>query len=151
MKTIKNVKSKNRPVDIDDYSSPTTIFVHKNIREVVEMDPVFKTETTVFIYDEEQYQLHEWSKLVTDSIKEEGAVIQERVDITQLALTEILDIVGTFAIPSVINNISHNLLSNDFSAIVKMYGNMISRGLITIDNVNDNFKQDVIEYLNSKE
>ncbi len=71
MKTIINVKSQTKPIEIDDYTSGTTVFVRSNIKESTEIDPVFKTENTVYTYDETQYTYPEWNKLITDQLKQE--------------------------------------------------------------------------------
>lgn len=60
---LTGIKSQTRPIDIDDTSSETTVYVRYNIREEVEIDPVFNTEKPVYIYDETQYTLAEWYKL----------------------------------------------------------------------------------------
>lgn len=163
MKTIKGVKSQSKPIEIDDYSSPTTVFVRVNIQELDEVDPVFKTTRKVFIYDEIQYTYPEWNKLITDNIRVEGEAIQEQVDITQLAMSEILNMIG--ALMCCIEDPENNTISNimtmnkmvktmnnialdtNFSAIAKMYAGMINRKLITIDSVTDIFKDEVLLYL----
>ena len=163
MKTIKGVKSQSKPIEIDDYSSPTTVFVRVNIQELDEVDPVFKTTRKVFTYDEIQYTYPEWNKLITDNIRVEGEAIQEQVDITQLAMSEILNMIGTLmcCIEDPENNIIPNImtmnkmvktmnniaLDTNFSAIAKMYAGMINRKLITIDDVTDIFKDEVLLYL----
>lgn len=155
MKTIKDVKSQSKPDEIDDYSSQTTVFVRSNIKEVDELDPVFKTTRKIFIYDEIQYSYPEWNKIITDSIKTEGALIQEQVDITQLAMSEIILMIGEFASVAYNNTStiaeSINTLSiNNYSAIAKMYAGMINRKLIKIEDVSDTFKNEVLEYIKTQ-
>ena len=163
MKTIKGVKSQSKPIEIDDYSSPTTVFVRVNIQELDEIDPVFKTTRKVFTYDEIQYTYPEWNKLITDNIRVEGEAIQEQVDITQLAMSEILNMIGTLmcciedpennTIPNImtmnkmVKTMNNITLDTNFSAIAKMYAGMINRKLITIDDVTDIFKDEVLSYL----
>ena len=163
MKTIKGVKSQSKPIEIDDYSSPTTVFVRVNIQELDEVDPVFKTIRKVFTYDEIQYTYPEWNKLITDNIRVEGEAIQEQVDITQLAMSEILNMIGTLMcciedpennpIPNImtmnkmVRTMNNIALDTNFSAIAKMYAGMINRKLITIDSVTDIFKDEVLLYL----
>ena len=163
MKTIKGVKSQSKPIEIDDYSSPTTVFVRVNIQELDEVDPVFKTTRKVFTYDEIQYTYPEWNKLITDNIKVEGEAIQEQVDITQLAMSEILNMIGalmccienpenntipnTMTMNKMVKTMNNIALDTNFSAIAKMYAGMINRKLITIDNVTDIFKDEVLLYL----
>ena len=145
MKTINNVKSQTKPIEIDDYSSKTTVFVRSNIKESVEIDPIFKTETKVYTYDETQYTYPEWNKLITDGIKEQGAMMQEQVDITQLAMSEILAMISPVLEVSTIS--TDVLMRRKYSAIVLMYAGMIERHLITIEKVADPYKQDVSLYL----
>lgn len=163
MKTIKGVKSQSKPIEIDDYSSPTTVFVRVNIQELDEVDPVFKTTRKVFTYDEIQYTYPEWNKLITDNIRVEGEAIQEQVDITQLAMSEILNMIGALmcciedpennTIPNnmtmnkMVRTMNNIALDTNFSAIAKMYAGMINRKLITIDSVTDIFKDEVLLYL----
>lgn len=163
MKTIKGVKSQSKPIEIDDYSSPTTVFVRVNIQELDEVDPVFKTTRKVFTYDEIQYTYPEWNKLITDNIRVEGEAIQEQVDITQLAMSEILNMIGALMcciedpennpIPNImtmnkmVRTMNNIALDTNFSAIAKMYAGMINRKLITIDSVTDIFKDEVLLYL----
>lgn len=163
MKTIKGVKSQSKPIEIDDYSSPTTVFVRVNIQELDEVDPVFKTTRKVFTYDEIQYTYPEWNKLITDNIRVEGEAIQEQVDITQLAMSEILNMIGilmcciedpenntipnTMTMNKMVRTMNNIALDTNFSAIAKMYAGMINRKLITIDSVTDIFKDEVLSYL----
>lgn len=157
MNIIKNVKSQTKPISIDDYTSSTTVFVRQNIKEIEEIDPVFNTKNTVYVYDEYQYTFPEWNKIITDNIKAEGEVIQEQIDITQLAMGEMLDMIGgimafnTLSIneeddePKSFSLLSSNM--RQFSAIVMMYGAMIKRNLITIDKVLDVYREEVLLYL----
>lgn len=160
MKTLKSVKSQTKPIEIDDYTSPTTVFVRTNITEVDDVDPVFKTTRKVFVYDEIQYTFPEWNKIITDNIKVEGEMLQEQVDIIQLAMGEILNMIGTFMCCESESELKNNpstarmiqtfntiSLNNDFSAIARMYGGMINRGLITIEKVSEPFKDEVLLYL----
>ena len=146
MKIVNDVKSQTKPIEIDDYTSPTTVFVRKNIREIEETDPVFKTVRKLFVYDETQYTYPEWNKIITDNITEEGKFIQEQVDVTQLAMTEIIDMIGLVMASSInetddrISNVSKAMNAaiseyTKYSAIAKMYAGMIRRGLITIDRI----------------
>lgn len=155
MTIMENVKSQTRPIEIDDTSSSTTVFVRKNIKKIKEIDPVFKTENTVYVYDEYQYTFQEWNKIITDNIKEEGGNLQCQIDITQLAMSEMMDMIGSmlsFNTLSISENdespkpLSMSFLNN-FSAIAMMYGGMINRGLITLESVIDVYKDEVELYL----
>lgn len=148
MKTLNSVKSQTKPAEIDDYTSSTTVFVRTNIKESVETDPVFKTSKTIYTYDEIQYTYPEWNKILTDGIKEEGLFMQEQIDITQLALSEILELVAPVMEINMVNEYEDKLKTiKRYSAIVMMYAGMIKRNLITIDKVPQAFKKDVLEYL----
>lgn len=94
MKEFKGIKSLSRPAEIDNTSSDTTVYMRYNIREEVEVDPVFQTIRTVFIYDESQYTLAEWYRLC---INEANAKI-ENLEYTVKTLIDILkvDIPTTF-------------------------------------------------------
>lgn len=150
MKIVKDVKSDTMPVEIDDYSSNTTVFVRKNINKNKIIDPIFKTETVSYTYDEIQYTFQEWNKIITDSIKEEGVIIQEQIDITQLALTEIMDLILPVMQVSTLSNNNIDRLSEikKYSGIGLMYAGMVKRKLITIDRVQDIYKDEVLEILN---
>ena len=63
MKEVTGIKSKYRPIEIDDTSSNTTVYVRHNIYKTVDIDPVFGTEEESYIYDETQYSLAEWYKV----------------------------------------------------------------------------------------
>ena len=47
MKLIERIKSTTRPEEIDTHSSETTVFVRSNIKEEVEIDPIFNTKHIV--------------------------------------------------------------------------------------------------------
>lgn len=151
MKIINNVKSETMPEEIDDYSSSTTVFVRKNIHSELYTDPVFKTNKTIYTYDEIQYTFPEWNKIITDSIKEEGNMIQEQIDITQLALTEIMDLIIPVMQVNMLstNNIDRLSTFKKYSGVALMYAGMIKRKLITIDRVQDVYRDEVLEILNN--
>lgn len=79
MKEFKNVKSQSKPVEIDDFSCNTIVFVRSNIKEVIEVDPVFKTEQKVYVYDETQYSYQEWYKLTLETLKTENNNIKMEI------------------------------------------------------------------------
>ena len=60
MKTIKDVVSDIKPIEIDDKSSSTTVYKRYNIREEKIHDPVFGTDKIMYKYDEDQYEITEW-------------------------------------------------------------------------------------------
>lgn len=166
MKVITGVKSQTRPKEIDDSSSDTTVFVRYNITKSVEIDPVFKTESAVYTYDEKQYTFQEWNKIVVGEIKEIGQVLQDQIDTTQLVLVEILNIIYSpmtmdldneedtdFVSSTGMPIIPSDIINTKYSAIAKMYGGLIIRNLITIDDVPSTFIEEVKQYLenNKKE
>lgn len=63
MKLIEGIKSTTRPEEIDTHSSETTVFVRSNIKEEVEIDPIFNTKHIVYTYDETQYTVLEWTSM----------------------------------------------------------------------------------------
>lgn len=63
MKEVTQIKSETKPLEIDDTSSDTTVYCRYNIQEVVENDPVFNTEKTIYVYDETQYTFVEWYRM----------------------------------------------------------------------------------------
>lgn len=92
MKLLLGVKSQSKPVEVDDYSSETTVFVRENIQEIIEIDPVFKTEIAIYTYDEKQYTFPEWNKIVTDNLKQEQVIMQKQIDELQTKLNEVLEV-----------------------------------------------------------
>lgn len=82
MKEIKNVKSQIKPVDMIE--TDTGVFIHTNIREEVEEDPVFKTTETIYVYDETQYTYQEWYAITIKELKEEIEVLKK--DVNELKL-----------------------------------------------------------------
>ena len=64
MKVLYAVKSNVKPVEVDDFSSDTTVFERKNITESKFVDPVFHTEETFYVYDEYQYSVTEWDRII---------------------------------------------------------------------------------------
>lgn len=142
MKLIKDVVSTSRPLDIDDTSSNTTIYVRENIREEIKIDPIFDTETILYIYDEKQFTTEEWYKIVSREFQEKDSNMQEQIDITQISLSEVLMMIsGIFEIMVVDDNSS--TFEKHTSAIIIMYASMIKRGLITIESVPDMFRDRV--------
>ena len=69
MKEFKDVRSQTKPEDVEEKDS--MVFVHDNIREIIEEDPVFKTTEQVYVYDEIQYTYQEWYALTTREMKQE--------------------------------------------------------------------------------
>ena len=84
MNVIKNVMSQTKPEDIEEKDS--MVFVHNNIREIVEEDPVFKTSKKVYVYDEVQYTYQEWYALTIKEMKQEIEELKQ--EIKELKLNE---------------------------------------------------------------
>lgn len=80
MKEIKNVRSESYPVEVDDYSNGTTIFIRTNIKEEIEEDPVFKTSKKVYVYDETQYTHQEWCTMTIKLLKEDIVSLRSEID-----------------------------------------------------------------------
>lgn len=145
MKTITNVKSQTKPLEIDDYTSSTTVFVRSNIKESTETDPVFGTESTVYTYDEVQYTYPEWNKRITDEIKENGDTLQNKFDVVQSVVAELIKIIS----PVTANDIDEE--EDDKSPFIQFYIQMISSKLLTIDQVPEQFKNSVLKLTENKE
>ena len=77
MNVIKNVMSQTKPEDIEEKDS--MVFVHNNIREIVEEDPVFKTSKKVYVYDEVQYTYQEWYALTIKEMKQEIEELKQEI------------------------------------------------------------------------
>lgn len=147
MKTIKGVKSSTKPIEVDDYSSNTTVFVRNNIEEKLEIDPVFYNEVVVYTYDETQYTHAEWNKIKTDSMVSSNQNMQQELDVMQLAIIEILNIIGGL-IPATTS--LDDDPKNHHSAISAMLGMMIIKHLITIEQVPEFLKGEVETYIDDK-
>lgn len=59
MKITENVRSKTYPIEVDT-SNESAVYVRTDIKESVEVDPVFNTESTVYTYTEIEYTWNEW-------------------------------------------------------------------------------------------
>ena len=145
MKTITNVKSQTKPLEIDDYTSSTTVFVRSNIKESTETDPVFGTESTVYTYDEVQYTYPEWNKKITDEIKENGDTLQNKFNVVQSVVAELIKIIS----PTTASDIDEE--EDDKSPFIQFYIQMISSKLLTIDQVPEQFKNSVLKLTENKE
>lgn len=81
MKTTLNIKSKEKPVEIDDFTSESFVYVHSNITESEEIDPVFETKSMIYIYDETEYTTAEWYrhsiKLLNERVSELEKLIKK--------------------------------------------------------------------------
>ena len=161
MKLLTGVESLTKPVEIDDSSSSTTVFVRYNIEEQTKVDPVFKTESVVYVYDEKQYTFAEWNKIITDEIKEKDIQMKNDVDIIQTALAEILDLIDSlFYKPltmSLDNDEDTDFMATtgipadaSFDAITKLYIALINKNIITLEKVPDMFKEKVEQYLETE-
>ena len=145
MKTLTNVKSQTKPIEIDDYTSSTTVFVRSNIKESTEPDPVFGTESTVYTYDEVQYTYPEWNKKITDEIKENGDTLHNKFDVVQSVVAELIKIIS----PTTASDIDEE--EDDKSPFIQFYIQMISSKLLTIDQVPEQFKNNVLKLTENKE
>lgn len=79
MKILNNVKSNIMPVEIDDTSSETTVFERRNIKECNVTDPVFNTEEVFYTYDEYQYSIAEWNRILINKLSSEVESLKEQV------------------------------------------------------------------------
>ena len=67
MKVIENVRSKTRPVEVDT-TNELAVYVRTDIKESVEIDPVFNAESTVYTYTEIEYTWNEWLNLKIEEL-----------------------------------------------------------------------------------
>ena len=56
-------ESRERPANIDDVSSPTTVYVNENVVESEKTDAMTGESSTVYRYDVRMYSRDEWEKL----------------------------------------------------------------------------------------
>lgn len=80
MKEITGIKSETRPLEIDDTSSDTTVYVRSNIVTEKSIDPIFNTEKTIYIYNEIQYTLAEWYKIQMNDINMKIEILANCID-----------------------------------------------------------------------
>lgn len=106
MKTITNIRSNTKPIELDDFSSNSFVYVRSNIEETIEIDPVFNTENTIYTYDEVEYTLAEWTKISNESIKNE--LINTNLAIIELAKM-LENTLPEGAMPTAINAIYENM------------------------------------------
>lgn len=78
---ILGVKSINKPIEIDDTSSDTTVYVRHNIRKITEEDPVFFTEQEIYIYDEKQYSFAEWYSITRKETNDRLLKLEKTLDL----------------------------------------------------------------------
>ena len=161
MELIKGVKSQTKPEKIDDTSSDTTIYIRDNIVESEEIDPVFGTKHTVYTYDEKQYTYQEWVKIISDTLGNTGDDLQTQINTTQLAVAEILSVIygADVMTLSMDNNedtdfstkegeaILPEEISNEYSAITKLYCSLINKNLFRLEDVPSEFLNEVKKYL----
>lgn len=133
MKITVGIKSTVKPAEIDDTSSTTVVYVHSNINEIIEIDPVFNVETTVYEYDEIEYTLAEWTGICNE-------LLYKELNKTNFAIVELLDLLDLILVTS-------DNESNKSPYINILYGDMIKKNLITIDRVPERFKAGVELYL----
>lgn len=133
MKTTLGIKSAIRPIEVDDHSSETSIYVHSNIEEIKEVDPVFNTEVTVYKYDEVEYTLTEWAKFCNE-------ILHREIEKTNFAIIETLELLELILAAT-------DTEAAESSYINILYGNMIKKKLITIDRVPDRYRAGIEEYL----
>ena len=62
MKIVQS-ESRERPVEIDDTSSPTTVYVNENVVETERIDEMTGKISTVYRYDVRLYSREEWERL----------------------------------------------------------------------------------------
>lgn len=78
---VTGIKSKNKPIEIDDNSSETTVYVRHNIEKITEEDPVFKTKEEIYIYDETQYSFAEWYRTTRKEIDDRLTKLEKNMEL----------------------------------------------------------------------
>ena len=71
----KNLKSNTMPAD---YNTDTHVIKVSNIRKTVEIDPVFKKEYNVYIFDETQYTALEWYMKENKELREIIKILENK-------------------------------------------------------------------------
>ena len=62
MKIVQS-ESRERPVEVDETSSPTTVYVNENVVESERIDEMTGKISTVYRYDVRLYSRDEWERL----------------------------------------------------------------------------------------
>ena len=124
MKTITGIKSNTKPEGID--YSDSSVYVRSNIKESVEVDPVFSVETNVYTYDEVEYTLAEWNKISTE-------LLTKRIDNTNFALLEIVGI-----LERILNTPDKETAIYPYISI--LLESMYNEGLITSDAIPERYR-----------
>lgn len=62
MKTVTS-ESTARPIEIDETSSPTTVYIRESIEESTRVDAMTGAENTIYRYTEKQFTRREWQEL----------------------------------------------------------------------------------------
>lgn len=78
---ITGIKSITKPIEIDDTSSDTTVYVRYNIKKRIEGDPVFCTDQEVYIYDEKQYSFAEWYSITRKETNDRLLKLEKTLDL----------------------------------------------------------------------
>ena len=116
------------------------VFVHNNIREIVEEDPVFKTCKKVYVYDEVQYTYQEWYALTIKDMQNEIKNLKKYVYELASIISKQRNSFSTFLHFNNIGGVKMSI-SNGFPGIVKiatqsMSGLMSSSDKIKLDSIN---------------
>lgn len=81
--TITITDKVERPKEVDNYSSPTTVYLHRNIEKIEVEDPITKEKESMWKYEERQMSVDEYSQYL---------MIQESVaTITSFQEQEVID------------------------------------------------------------
>lgn len=86
MKITENVRSREYPIKVDT-TNDKFVYERINIKAESEIDPVFHTQSPVYVYDEIEYTWSEWYEL---NIKK----INEKLDSTINILLSLANKVG---------------------------------------------------------
>lgn len=78
MITRTNIKSKVEPEMVE--INGEIVYKRLNLKKCIEVDPVFNTEDTFYIYDEEQYPLPEWNSIVISKLEDTIEVLKYEIE-----------------------------------------------------------------------
>lgn len=82
-------QSSEYPLIVDEFSSPTTVYVRENIREISKQDE-YGNMLTLYEYDEKVYERWEWLTLMANTSRDETE--QALIEIDMLRAEQINDI-----------------------------------------------------------
>ena len=77
MKKVTHIKSTVMP-ELEEYVG-NMVYVRTNITKSIEVDPVFNTESEIWIYDEIEYTLGEWHKITKENLEIRIKILEDEI------------------------------------------------------------------------